>query len=99
MDVRGKTILIFGAWGQVGRAICRDLLEHAPQKLVVSSLRESEAREAAEDLGKEYGHKTTKIVPAGARSSPARNGRTFPGLRSLGIQPDARLYFLMCWVA
>jgi hypothetical protein len=64
MDVRGKTILIFGAWGQVGRAICRDLLEHAPQKLVVSSLRESEAREAAEDLGKEYGHKTTKIVPA-----------------------------------
>lgn len=64
MDVRGKTVLVLGAWGQVGRAICRELLALAPSKLVVSSLKESEAREAAEEFGHEFDRKITKIVPA-----------------------------------
>ena len=54
MQITGAKILILGGWGLVGSAICRKLMSHNPAKLIVTSLRESEANEAVEDLRKEY---------------------------------------------
>lgn len=54
MQITGSKVLILGGWGLVGSAICRKLMEHNPSKLIVTSLRESEAKEAVEDLRKEY---------------------------------------------
>jgi hypothetical protein len=54
MQITGAKILILGGWGLVGSAICRKLMSHNPAKLIVTSLRESEAKEAVEDLRKEY---------------------------------------------
>ena len=50
MDLKGKTILILGGSGLVGRAIARRLLEFAPAKLVLVALYEDEVSEAAASL-------------------------------------------------
>lgn len=63
MDVRGKTVLVLGAWGLVGSAICRELLRLAPRKLVVSSLRKNEADEAAANYRREFPGKVTEVIP------------------------------------
>ncbi len=54
MDIQNKTVLVLGGWGLVGSAICRKLMEEKPRRIVVSSLRESEAKEAVELLRREY---------------------------------------------
>ncbi len=48
MEIKGKRILVLGGYGEVGSAVCRQLLIYEPEMLVVTSLRENEAREAAE---------------------------------------------------
>lgn len=50
MDIQGKTVLVLGGWGLVGMAVCRQILEAKPRVLVVTSLNESEAESAAEQL-------------------------------------------------
>ena len=50
MQITGAKILILGGWGLVGSAICRKLMSHNPAKLIVTSLRENEAKEAKEKI-------------------------------------------------
>ncbi len=57
MDITGKTLLVLGGWGLVGSAICRKLIADRPARIVVTSLNESEARDAAEQFA--------RLVPAG----------------------------------
>ncbi len=54
MDIQNKTVLVLGGWGLVGSAICRKLMDEKPKRIVVSSLHESEAKEAVELLRSEY---------------------------------------------
>jgi len=54
MAIQNKTVLVLGGWGLVGSAICRKLMEEKPRRIVVTSLRESEAKEAVEHLRQEY---------------------------------------------
>ncbi len=54
MDIQGKTVLIIGGWGLVGSAVCRKFMEEHPRRLIVTSLTESEAREAVADLERLY---------------------------------------------
>jgi NAD(P)-dependent dehydrogenase (short-subunit alcohol dehydrogenase family) len=54
MEIQNKTILVLGGWGLVGSAICRKLMEEKPKRIIVSSLLESEAKEAVELLHREY---------------------------------------------
>lgn len=49
-ELTGKNILVLGGWGLVGRAICQELLQLSPSKLIVCSLQESECKEACEAL-------------------------------------------------
>ncbi len=63
MMLKDKIILIIGGYGLVGRAICRELLHHGPDTLIVTSLLESEAREAVETLRREFPRTATKLVP------------------------------------
>lgn len=50
MDLEGKTILILGGSGLVGRAIARRMLDFRPGRIALVALYEDEAREAAESL-------------------------------------------------
>ncbi len=46
MDINGKRILVLGGWGLVGAAICRRLFKENPEKIIVASLLEEEAKDA-----------------------------------------------------
>ncbi len=54
MVINNKTVLVLGGWGLVGSAICRRLMEEKPKRIILTSLKESEAREACEQMRKEY---------------------------------------------
>ncbi|HEY5616111.1 MAG TPA: polysaccharide biosynthesis protein [Bacteroidota bacterium] len=54
MDIQNKTVLVLGGWGLVGSAICRRIIEHKPKKIIVTSLLESEAKDAVATLRKEF---------------------------------------------
>lgn len=54
MDIQGKTVLVLGGWGLVGSAICRKIAEYHPRQIIVTSLLESEAKEAVAALRKEF---------------------------------------------
>ena len=54
MDIKNKTVLVLGGWGLVGSAICRNLVEEGPKRIIVASLLKSEATEAVASLQKLY---------------------------------------------
>jgi len=54
MDISGKTVLVIGGWGLVGNAVCRKLMEQRPRRLIVTSLRRSEAFEAVAGLRADF---------------------------------------------
>lgn len=54
MQITGAKVLVLGGWGLVGSAVCRKIMTHSPAKLIVTSLKENEAKDAVEQLKKEY---------------------------------------------
>jgi len=54
MELSGKKVLVLGGWGLVGSAICRELMKHNPARIIVSSLRKTEAEDAVAQLRKEF---------------------------------------------
>ncbi len=54
MDIQNKTALVLGGWGLVGSAICRKLMEENPKRIILTSLKKSEAHEAVAQMQKEY---------------------------------------------
>ncbi|MBU2583837.1 MAG: short-chain dehydrogenase, partial [Bacteroidetes bacterium] len=54
MDIKNKTVLILGGWGLVGSAIARKIILQNPEKIILASLLEAEAKEAVEHLQKEF---------------------------------------------
>jgi len=64
MEIKGKTVLVLGGWGLVGSAICRKLVPEKPDKIIVSSLSNSEALDAVTQLRKEFpGQEADFFVP------------------------------------
>ncbi len=57
MDIKNKKVLILGGWGLVGSAIARKIFEASPKKIILTSLRKSEAEEVCNELSKEFGVK------------------------------------------
>ncbi len=88
--LNGKTILIIGGYGMVGRAICRELIHHHPDTLIITSLLESEAKEAVASLQKEFPDTETKLLPhwgnifvrASLKDTPRAEVLSNPELRS-----------------
>jgi len=54
MDIKGKSVLILGAWGLVGSAVTRRIVREKPKNIIVASLKRREAEEAVEALKKEF---------------------------------------------
>ncbi len=54
MSITNKTVLVLGGWGLVGSAICRRLMDESPKGIILTSLKESEAKNACEQMRKEY---------------------------------------------
>ncbi len=62
MDIQGKTVLVLGGWGLVGSAISRRIAEQSPKQIIVTSLLESEAKEAVARLRKEFPKAGRKFI-------------------------------------
>lgn len=62
MDIRDKSVLILGAYGLVGQAVARRLLQDAPRRMILLSLRREEAEDVAAALAGEGGK--TILEPA-----------------------------------
>jgi hypothetical protein len=56
MDIKNKTVLLFGGWGLVGNSLSRKLINEEPKRIIISSLRKSEAEEQVENLKRDYPH-------------------------------------------
>ncbi|MBK9247738.1 MAG: short-chain dehydrogenase [Ignavibacteria bacterium] len=54
MQIQNSTIVVIGGWGLVGASMCRKIMEFNPKKIIVTSLKQSEAEEAVEELRKEF---------------------------------------------
>jgi len=54
MDIQNKTVLVLGGWGLVGSAVCRSLMDEDPKRIIITSLKESEAKDAVAQMKKEY---------------------------------------------
>jgi len=54
MDIKNKTVLILGGWGLVGSAVARKIIVKNPEKIILASLQEYEAKEAVESLRNEF---------------------------------------------
>ncbi len=54
MDIKGKSVLILGAWGLVGSAVTRRIIQEKPRNIIVASLKQWEAEEAVAQLRKEF---------------------------------------------
>jgi hypothetical protein len=63
MDIKNKKVLIFGGWGLVGSAIARKIVLEEPEKVILTSLRENEAKEICEELTKEFKKDKDFFVP------------------------------------
>ncbi|MBP7528452.1 MAG: hypothetical protein KA801_11025 [Syntrophorhabdaceae bacterium] len=53
MEIEGKNVLVLGAYGEAGIAICRQILRYLPAELVLASLTEQEAQWALKELAPE----------------------------------------------
>ncbi len=63
MEINGKRVMVFGGWGLVGTAICREILQEDPSELIVMSLEKWQAEEAVAKLRRDFGERT-RIIPS-----------------------------------
>lgn len=56
MDILNKTVLVLGGWGLVGNAVIRKIVPEKPKKIIVTSLRQSEAEDEVKRLQIEFSH-------------------------------------------
>ena len=64
MELRNRTVLVLGGAGLVGSAVARRIVEHAPRRLIVTSLRKEEAEDAARELERDSSASRTEIEAA-----------------------------------
>ena len=57
MNIQNKTVLVLGGWGLVGSAVARKLVDDNPKRIVLTSLKYSEAEDAVSKLEKEFPQK------------------------------------------
>jgi len=54
MNIQNKSVLVLGGWGLVGSAVARKLVEDKPKRIIITSLKYSEAKDAVQLLEKEF---------------------------------------------
>lgn len=63
MDIKGRTALVLGGAGLVGRAVCRDLILAGAGAILVGGLTKFEADAAVADLGRAHPAAGTELLP------------------------------------
>jgi NAD(P)-dependent dehydrogenase (short-subunit alcohol dehydrogenase family) len=63
MAIEGRNILVLGGAGLVGRAVCSELLQAGPSRLVVTARRRARAEHAVRQLRDDFPETPTRLVP------------------------------------
>ncbi len=63
MEIQDKSILVLGGYGLVGSAVCREFLLRRPSRLMVGSLRRSQAETAVDQLKTDGPQSDAEILP------------------------------------
>lgn len=63
MDIKGRTALVLGGAGLVGRAVCRELILAGAGRILVGGLTEAESRTATGDLARLHPRSSTQLLP------------------------------------
>ena len=63
MSIEGKNVLVLGAGGMVGQAVCRQLLPYRPARLAVASRHASKAQLVVENMDKAFPNAPTCMLP------------------------------------
>lgn len=58
MNIKGSTVVVLGGGGMVGRAVCRELLDEEPARIVIASIAQAEAQAAIAELKEEHRRKS-----------------------------------------
>ncbi|MEW5806281.1 MAG: short-chain dehydrogenase [Acidobacteriota bacterium] len=61
MEIKGKTVLVFGGAGLVGAAVCRMLMKEEPGELIVCSLFEDEVKETITEMKSKFPGSKTRM--------------------------------------
>jgi len=64
MNIEGKTVLVLGGAGLVGTAVCRELLDACPSRMVIAARRRERAEQAAEQLRESCSGTGVQLMPA-----------------------------------
>ena len=64
MELKDRTVLVLGGAGLVGFAVARQMVEHTPKRLILTSLGRREAEDAAGELRAQPGAAGTKVEAA-----------------------------------
>lgn len=62
MNLKNAKVLILGGWGLVGSAVAKRLIEVGVKSLIISSLKEAEAKEAISNLHSEFGANSPELI-------------------------------------
>ena len=63
MEIEGKTVLVLGGAGLVGMAVCRQLMETRPSRLVIAARRRERAEQAVLQLCEAFPAAQFRLVP------------------------------------
>lgn len=80
MDIKGRTALVLGGAGLVGRAVCRELILAGAGRILVGGLTEAESRTATGDLARLHPASSTLLLPVW--------GNVFVRDSLSGLRPD-----------
>jgi NAD(P)-dependent dehydrogenase (short-subunit alcohol dehydrogenase family) len=94
LDIQDKSILVLGGYGLVGSAVCRELIPRHPSRLLVGSLRQSQAEAAVEQQRATFPGTKVEILPVWGdvllrAEWQAQEGESHPRIGVLD-QPDQR---------
>jgi NAD(P)-dependent dehydrogenase (short-subunit alcohol dehydrogenase family) len=93
MELRDQTILLLGGAGLVGQTVARRMLDFSPKCLVIASLRQEEAEEAAAALALDARAEGVELVPTwGDLFVPAESSRR--ERREVLLDDEARARFI-----
>ena len=68
-DINGRVVCVTGGGGSIGSELCRQIMKHNPEKLVIIDIYENNAYELQMELNKKYPENMPEVIIASVRDS------------------------------
>lgn len=85
-NIAGKVVLVSGAGGSIGSELCRQIIKHGPEKLVLLEVSEYALYAISSELNELMKHAERQVLIEPVLGSVQNPGRVRAILRSFGVQ-------------